>query len=123
MSYEGVSEDKTPFYMYPYINQRGIPAMRYQAENTLSNELQLRWQFKPRWSALVFGGIGKAYGTDPFNPLIDTSFSDAPNRYTKGVGFRYLIAKKYGLRMGVDIASSQEDEAIYIQFGTAWAGI
>jgi len=123
VNFEGVSDDDTPFYMYPFVNLRGIPMMRYQGEKTMSNELQLRWNFKPRWSALVFGGIGKAYGQDPFNPFIDNSFSQAQNRYTKGLGFRYLIAKKYGLRMGIDIASSQEDEAIYLQFGTAWAGL
>jgi len=55
--------------------------------------------------------------------LINTSFSDADNRYSKGMGFRYLIAKKYGLRMGIDIAKSQDDEAVYLQFGTAWVGL
>lgn len=121
-NFEAISGDEAPFFMFPFIDMRGIPAMRYQAEKTALIEAQLRWEFLPRWSALVFGGVGKAFGEDPFNPLIDTSFSDASNRYTKGVGFRYLIAKKYGLRMGVDIAASQEDEAIYLQFGTAWQG-
>ena len=118
-----MSGEETPFYMFPFIDLRGIPVMRYQGQNTLASELQIRWEFDPRWSVLAFGGIGKAYGDDPFNTFINTSFSDAKNQYSKGVGFRYLIAKKYGLRMGIDIASSQEDEAVYIQFGTAWAGL
>ena len=123
ISFEGVSDDEAPFYMYPSINLRGVPLLRYQAQDTAVTEVQLRYEFTPRWSGLIFGGVGKAYGKDPFNPFIDTSFSDAKNRYTKGVGFRYMIARKYGLRMGIDIASSQEDEAIYLQFGTAWAGL
>lgn len=124
LGHESVSGDDVPFFMYPYTDMRGIPAMRYQAQQIALAEAQLRWQFRPRWTALVFGGVSKAYGKDQFFPdLIDTSFSDAPTRYTKGLGFRYLIAKKYGLRMGVDVASSQEDKAVYIQFGTAWKGL
>jgi hypothetical protein len=37
-----------------------------------------------------------------------------------GVGFRYRIARKFGLDLGLDIAVSETDEAIYIQFGSAW---
>lgn len=53
----------------------------------------------------------------------DLSFSDAPTVVVKGLGFRYLIAEKFGLRMGIDVAMSNEDKAFYIQFGTAWLGL
>ena len=98
--------------------------MKYQGEKTALYEAQLRWEFIPRWSGLVFGGVSKAYGKDKFFPgLIETPFDEAETIYSKGVGFRYLIAKKFGLRMGIDIASSNEDKAFYIQFGTAWVGL
>jgi len=124
LAYAQVVGDDAPFYMYPSIDMRGVPAMRYQGEKTALYEVQARWEFIPRWSALLFGGVAKAYGKDKFLPnVIDTSFQDAPTVWTKGVGFRYLIAKKFGLRMGIDIASSQYDQAFYIQFGTAWVGL
>ncbi len=51
----------------------------------------------PRWYVLGFGGAGKAYGELH-------SLSDAPTAYGFGTGFRYLIARKLGLTMGIDIA-------------------
>ena len=118
---ESIVGEDVPFYVYPFLMQRGIRIMRYQGEHTASAELQLRWEFIERWSALFFGGAGKAFGKDQLN-LEQVSFSEAPTRYSKGVGFRYLIAKKFGLRMGVDVASSEHDKALYIQFGSAWVG-
>ena len=37
-----------------------------------------------------------------------------------GAGFRYEIARKYGLHIGVDVAFSPGTSAIYVQFGSAW---
>jgi len=124
LSYAQIVGKEAPFYLYPSINLRGVPAMKYQGEKNILYEAQVRWEFIPRWSALAFGGVAKAYGKDKFFPeFINISFEDANSIWTKGIGFRYLIAKKFGLRMGVDIASSNEDEAFYIQFGTAWMGL
>ena len=124
LSYAQVAGDEAPFYLYPSIDMRGVPAMKYQGEKTALYEAQLRWEFMPRWSALVFGGVAKAYGKDKFFPdLINTPFKEAKAVYTKGIGFRYLIAKKFGLRVGIDIASSDGEEAFYIQVGTAWMGL
>ena len=38
-----------------------------------------------------------------------------------GAGFRYEVARKYGLHMGVDVAFGPGTTAIYVQFGSAWA--
>jgi hypothetical protein len=35
-------------------------------------------------------------------------------------GFRYLLARKFKLRVGVDIARGPEDFAYYIVFGSNW---
>ncbi len=37
-----------------------------------------------------------------------------------GTGFRYLISKRHGMHMGVDVGFTEEDTAVYIQFGSAW---
>jgi hypothetical protein len=37
-----------------------------------------------------------------------------------GTGYRYLIARKFGLRMGMDVAFSSDDWGYYIIFGSNW---
>lgn len=102
-----------PFYLLPFVDMRGIPSARYQGMADALTEAELRWDFFKRWSVVGFGGTGKAF--DQWN-----EFSDAELVYTYGTGFRYLIAKQFGLRMGVDVARGPEQWAYYITFGSAW---
>lgn len=102
-----------PFYILPYIDMRGVPAARYQGMADALTEAELRWDFYKRWSAVGFGGTGKAF--DYWN-----EFKDAELVYTFGTGFRYLIARKFGLRMGMDVARGPEQWAYYIIFGSSW---
>ena len=102
-----------PFYLLPSIDLRGVPTGRYQGNATLLSEVETRWDFYRRWSAVFFGGTGLAYdnwGNMFENPLI----------YSYGTGFRYLIARKFGLRMGADVARGPEKFAYYIVFGSSW---
>jgi len=107
------SDGLLPPFATPAISLRGIPAMRYQGNFVAATEAELTWQIDSRWSVLGFGGIGRA-SNDP------DEFSDAPSRVTKGLGFRYQIARRYGLDMGIDIAQGPEDTVLYITAGTAW---
>ncbi len=106
-------EGNAPFYSYPFIDMRGIKVMQYQGDKTLLGEVELRWAFTPRWSVVGFGGAGKAYNDDVRG--------DSDTIYSKGLGVRYLVAKKLGLQMGVDVAKGPDDTAIYIQFGSSWS--
>ena len=106
-------EGDAPFYSYPYIDMRGVKAMQYQGDMTLLSELELRWNVTSRWWLVGFGGVGKAYN--------DGDRDDSDTVFSKGLGFRYLIASKLGLQMGVDVASGPDDTAIYIQVGSSWA--
>jgi hypothetical protein len=101
-----------PFYEYPFIDLRGVPAMRYQGEETLVGEAEVRWDFTPRWSAIGFVGAGAA-NSDRGNGEDETIIS-------KGLGFRYLVARRFGMRAGIDVAWGPEDVAWYIQVGSAW---
>lgn len=121
ISAESIGGNEAPFYAYPFVSLRGMPSMKVQGEHVVSSELELAWKIKSRWEVLVFGGIGKSFGSNQFK-VGDTSFSDSKNNFTKGLGFRYLIARKFGLKMGIDVASSEKDNALYIQFGSAWSG-
>jgi outer membrane protein assembly factor BamA len=102
-----------PFYQLPSIDLRGIPLGRFQDENVGVAEAELRWNVTPRWALIGFTGVGRAWGRE-------TSFSDAPNDTSTGVGVRYQIARKLGLYVGADLAWGPEQTAFYIQVGSAW---
>lgn len=107
------SSDGTPFFLRPYILLRGVPAMRYQGEQAVDAEAELRWQFHPRFSAVGFAGTG---GT-----RTRLGGHDASDHVTAGgAGFRYLLARTYGLQMGLDLAFGPDDPVLYVIFGSAW---
>ena len=102
-----------PFFLLPYIDMRGVPTARYQGMADILTEGEMRWNFVPRWSLMLFGGAGKAF--DKWS-----EFEDAKWVTTIGSGFRYLIARKFQLRMGIDVARGPDDWAYYIVFGSSW---
>ncbi|NSL55211.1 BamA/TamA family outer membrane protein [Uliginosibacterium aquaticum] len=102
-----------PFYMYPFVMMRGVPAMRYQGEQVAQLEAELRWQFWQRYSLVIFGGGGAA--------RLDTGRAESKREVLAGgLGIRYELARKYGLHMGLDIARGPDGNAFYINFGSAW---
>ena len=107
-------DGRAAFYQYPFVSMRGIPAMRYQGETVGVAETEFRWNFTFRWSLVVFGGVGATESVD----FIPVSSDDTV--YSRGVGFRYFVARRFGAHAGVDIAKGPEDTALYITFGQAW---
>ncbi|MBV8156899.1 MAG: BamA/TamA family outer membrane protein, partial [Dyella sp.] len=107
------STGDVPFYAQPYVDLRGVQKGRYQDRNAVVTEVELRWDVTPRWSLLAFSGAGKAYGRWH-------DFSEASTVVSVGGGFRYMIARKLGLAMGIDVAHSRDQNAFYIQVGSAW---
>jgi outer membrane protein assembly factor BamA len=103
-----------PFYLRPYISLRGAPTLRYQGEEVAQIETELRWQFWQRFSLVGFVGGGAAW-----NHL--ENFNSTQTIVTGGAGFRYEIARAYGIHAGLDIARGPHDTAVYIQMGSAWA--
>jgi len=103
---------EVPFYQYPFVYLRGIPIMRYQGETVGVAEAELRWNYTPRWSVVGFGGAGRYTDIRGVEP--------ATNVYSKGFGFRYFIARRFGAHVGFDIAKGPEDTAFYLQFGHPW---
>ena len=102
-----------PFYQLPYIELRGVPACRYQGRATILTEVEFRYDFYKRWSLMGFSGAGKAF--DEWK-----NFGTSNTVWTYGSGFRYLLARKFGLRAGIDIAKGPEKWAYYIVFGNNW---
>ncbi|MGJ7505885.1 hypothetical protein [Variovorax sp. GT1P44] len=107
------SSDGTPFFLRPFVQLRGVPAMRYQGDQVASLEVEARWRFFGRWSGVVFagGGTTRTKGLD---------FSATQNVGSGGLGFRYELARKFGLDVGVDVAHSPGTTAVYLVIGNSW---
>lgn len=103
----------TPFYLLPYLDIRGVPIARYQGNVFSVVEAELRWDFTYRWSLVGFGGTGKAYDSW-------SAFSESDWIGSGGGGFRYLMARLFKLRVGIDVAKGPEQWAYYIVMGSAW---
>lgn len=111
---EHVSADSLlPPFATPGIRLRGIQGARYQGNYVGLLESEFTWQIDGRWSALAFAGVGRAANDWE-------EFRDADDRVTRGLGFRYLIARRYGIDVGLDVARGPEDTIWYIQAGSAW---
>ena len=102
-----------PFYLKPFINLRGAAALRYQGDEIAQIETELRWQFWKRFSVVGFVGGGAAW-----NRL--ERFDNNQTILTGGAGFRYELARAYGLHVGLDVARGPDDTAVYLTIGSAW---
>ena len=108
-------QDEAPFYAKPYLALRGVPAVAFLGEQVLSAEPEIDWTVHPRWTLLAFAGAGRTTN--------DFRIQGEVNRdiHTGGVGFRYLLARAFGLQAGLDFAwSSEGDHAVYIVVGSPW---
>jgi hypothetical protein len=107
------SSGDVPFFDLPFIQMRGIPALRYQGNQVLVGELEGRWDMTQRWSLVGFAGSG--WTGDTIGDLPKSSAEVAG-----GGGFRYLIARRYNLRVGIDVAWGPENTVVYLGVGSSW---
>lgn len=107
------SSKGTPFFLRPFVQLRGVPAMRYQGDQMASVEVEARLRLEGRWSGIVFGGYGGTR-TERENT---TSTKDV---VSGGLGARYNISRKFGLDVGVDVARSPDTTAVYLVVGNSW---
>jgi outer membrane protein assembly factor BamA len=107
------SSGTTPFFLRPYVALRGVQALEFQGESAVEVETELRWRLGTRYSVVGFVGAGES--------RTSTGFGDRDESVTAGgAGFRYLIARRYGLHLGIDIAGGAGDTVLYVVFGNAW---
>jgi hypothetical protein len=105
--------DDAPFYVLPYVTMRGLPAAKYQGQQSLQFETEQRFDISRRWSLVGFVGTGRTYTTNEY-------FEDNNWYWAGGAGFRYLIARLFRLRMGIDVARGPDQFAYYFVFGHYW---
>ncbi len=107
------TSEGTPFFMRPFVQLRGVPAMRYQGDDAGSVEVEARWQFHGRWSVVGFGGAGRAWTSNSRG-----SFTQSVG--AGGAGVRYELASRFGMHVGIDVAASPGTRAVYLVVGNAW---
>lgn len=106
-------DGKAPFYGYPWVKLRGIPAMRYQDERAGAMEIEGRYQLAQKWEVLGFAGLGFTDGDTPI-------FDNPGDIYNYGVGGRYKVIEEQNVWVGLDVAKGPEEWNWYIQVGHAW---
>lgn len=108
-------DGSAPFYAYPYVSMRGIPALRYQGKRVGVIEVEGRWNILPRWAIVGFAGAGAVSSREILGLKIlkDDIFAG-------GAGVRYSLMRDLGLWLGIDVARGPEDWYGYITVGQAW---
>jgi hypothetical protein len=105
--------ENAPFFDLAAIHLRGIEAGRYVDNYAATLESELRWDVSARWTVVGFGGVG--WVADELDLL-----HDAKARPAGGTGFRYLFARDYDMRLGLDVAVGPDQAAVYVTVGTGW---
>lgn len=103
-----------PFFYVPYIDMRGLQVQKFSGNVTMLGEGEVRMTVLTRWTGIAFAGIGSA--AKDWGDLSNARIAGGG-----GVGFRYLLAKKFGIRSGVDVAVGTGGKPLfYLQNGATW---
>ncbi|CAI0982718.1 Outer membrane protein/protective antigen OMA87 [Serratia grimesii] len=111
-NYQSLSnaDNHLPPMARPYIDLRGISRYRFQGDYVGTVQTQVEWQVAPRWILQGFVGAGSA--SRERGDLFEKT------QVAWGSGFRYLIARKFGLHTGIDVAFSDNEQAVYFNVGS-----
>ena len=104
------SAGRTPFFALSSLNMRGFPRDRYLADHSLSLHTEARHRFNARWGAVGFAETG--WVADDADNLTDGRHVTA-----WGAGVRWRPTTAQTLNLGVDVAKSQDDSAVYVRIG------
>jgi len=108
-----LSSGDTPFFDLPYLDMRGFARGRYQDNLAVSLHAEGRYKFMPRWGAVAFVESGR-YGED-YDGLLSSR-----TIVSYGGGIRWQVTKNKKMNLGIDVAFSTDDQAIYVQVGESF---
>ncbi|RKD90170.1 BamA/TamA family outer membrane protein [Mangrovibacterium diazotrophicum] len=92
---------------------RGYTQGKYRGNNQLALQAEYRWNPFNKVGFVGFGGIAS---------ILD-SVNDGDNGKIlpgAGLGFRYVLLEKTGIRVGLDLAKGQDDWGVYFRIGEAF---
>ncbi|QLG44003.1 BamA/TamA family outer membrane protein [Costertonia aggregata] len=110
------SSENTPFYDLYYLGTnrtRGFNNRRFQDNAELSFALEYRFPIAGRFGAAAFGSTGTVA------PNLGQTFSSA-YKNSGGIGLRYIINKRDGVRLRVDYGVSGEGSNFYFTIKEAF---
>jgi hypothetical protein len=104
------STGDVPFFDLPTLQMSGFARDRYRDQHTISFHIDGRYKFLPRWGVVGFYEFGW------FNDDMSQLFSG--RRITSyGAGIRWQVVEQQQMHLGIDVAFSTDDEAIYVKIG------
>ncbi|CAM4402935.1 BamA/TamA family outer membrane protein [Zobellia nedashkovskayae] len=112
----GSSSKSTPFYDLFYLGSdrtRGINNRRFQDNSELSMALEYRFPIAGRFGGVVFGSSGTV--APAFKSLSSSAYKNSG-----GVGLRYIINKRDGVRIRADYGMSSEGGNFYFTIKEAF---
>ncbi len=104
------SSGDVPFFDLPSLQMGGFSNGRYRDQNTWSFHSEGRYKFKPHWGLIGFYEVGW------FNSKLGDIF-DGRRITSYGTGLRWQVTENKQMHLGLDIAFSTDEEAIYIRIG------
>ena len=105
-----VASDNTPFYALPTLDMRGFSADRYRDTHTVSLTSEWRHRFAPRWGLVAYAEVGR------FGPGFE-DLRSSRTIATLGSGVRWRVTADREMNIGLDVAFSSDDRALFIQIG------
>jgi outer membrane protein assembly factor BamA len=108
-NFDTVSGDP-PFFDLPTFDMRGFPKGRYRDNNTLSLSSEVRYKFHPRWG--VVGFVETGWHAGEFDRLLSEE-----NIVSYGTGLRWQMSAQHKIHLGIDLAFSEDDNAVYVRVG------
>jgi hypothetical protein len=104
------ASDETPFLFLPVLDMRGFSRDRYRDNRALSLTAEWRQKLAARWGFAAYGEAGRIASS--FDEL-----AQARTITTLGAGVRWQATADRDLHVGIDVAVSTDDRALFIQIG------
>ena len=102
-----------PFYLLSQLDLRGFPAGRYLDNSSVSAHAEWRYKFFSRWGMVAFVESGRVAAS-----LSRLERARAVTSY--GLGLRWQAIASKSLHLGIDIAYSDDDNAIHLRVGESF---
>lgn len=105
-----LADGSTPFYLLPTLKMRGFAIGTYRDKSSLSGHIEWRRKFLPRWGLIAFveaGSVAESVRT----------ITGAEDIVSYGGGVRWKVTEDKKLNLGIDLAFSGGNTAVYVQVG------
>lgn len=105
--------DDVPLWDACVINLRGFNITNYIGRTTASAQAEMRWRLRGRWGLAAFAGAGgydRSYTRGDKSDLVPSL----------GFGVRWMVLESQRINVRVDLAWSDDDNAVYLAVGEAF---